>query len=112
MKTPYELLAVTALATDAEIKQAYLQRVKLNPPDRDQAKFEQLHSAYETIKDATERAKYALFNYPEADFNALLDQAFISSQPSLMRADCFEQLLRSSIDDNTFLIGHSNKTPT
>jgi DnaJ-class molecular chaperone len=106
MKTPYELLAVTELATDAEIKQAYLQQVKLNPPDRDQAKFQQLHSAYEAIKDATSREKYALFNYPEADFNALLDQAFISSQPSLMSADCFEQLLRVSIDDKTFLIGN------
>ena len=111
MKTPYELLAVATLATDAEIKQAYLQQVKLNPPDRDQAKFQQLHSAYETIKDATEREKYALFNCPEADFNALLDQAFISSQPSLMNADCFEQLLRVSIDDNTFLIGNPDKIP-
>ena len=45
MKTPYELLAVTELATDVEIKQAYLQQVKLNPPERDQAKFQQLHIA-------------------------------------------------------------------
>ena len=110
MKTPYELLAVTEFATDAEIKQAYLQQVKLNPPDRDQAKFQQLHSAYETIKNATEREKYALFNYPEADFNALLDQAFQCSQSSLMSADCFEQLLRVSIDDNTFLTGNPDKT--
>ena len=109
MKIPYELLAVTELATDAEIKQAYLQQVKLNPPDRDQAKFQQLHSAYETIKDATEREKYALFNFPEADFNALLDQAFMGSQSSLMSVDCFEQLLRVSIDDNVFLIGNPNK---
>jgi DnaJ-class molecular chaperone len=109
MKTPYELLAVTASSTDAEIKLAYLQLVKLNPPDRDQAKFQQLHSAYETIKNATEREKYALFNYPEADFNALLDQAFMDLQPSLMSADCFEQLLRVSIDDNTFLTGNPDK---
>jgi DnaJ-class molecular chaperone len=109
MKTPYELLAVTELATDAEIKQAYLQQVKLNPPDRDQAKFQQLHSAYETIKDATEREKIALFNYPEADFDDLLDQAFMDSEPSLITADHFEQLLRVSIDDKIFLIGNPNK---
>ena len=111
MKTPYELLAVTELATDVEIKQAYLQQVKLNPPERDQAKFQQLHSAYETIKDATGRENYALFHDPEADFNTLLDQAFLATQPSLMNAALFEQLLRASIDDKIFLIGNANKIP-
>ena len=75
MKTPYEILEVAEQASDSDIKQAYLQKVKLNPPDRDHEKFQQIHSAYETIKNATCREKYALFNYPEADFDALLDQA-------------------------------------
>ena len=52
------------------------------------------------------REKYALFNYPEADFDALLDQAFIAAQPALMNADHFDKLLRASIDDKTFLIGN------
>lgn len=110
MKTPYEQLEVADLATDSEIKQAYLQKVKLNPPDRDHEKFQQIHSAYETIKDVTSREKYALFHYPEADFNALLDQAFSTAQPALMSADDFEKLLRTSIDDKTFLIGNPKKT--
>ena len=53
MKTPYEILEVAEQASDSEIKQAYLQKVKLNPPDRDHEKFQQIHSAYETIKNAT-----------------------------------------------------------
>jgi curved DNA-binding protein CbpA len=110
MKTPYKILEVTEQATDSEIKQAYLQKVKLNPPDRNHEKFQQIHAAYETIKNATSREKYALFNYPEADFDALLDQAFISVQASIMNADYFDKLLHVSIDDKTFLIANSKKT--
>jgi len=110
MKTPYEILAVAERATDNEIKQAYLHKVKLYPPDRDHEKFQQIHSAYEAIKNITNREKYALFTIPEADFDALLEQAFIFEQPSIMSADHFQQLLRASIDDQTFLIGNSKKT--
>ncbi|MGR8999317.1 MAG: J domain-containing protein [Gammaproteobacteria bacterium] len=110
MKTPYQILEVAEQATDTEIKQAYLQKVKLNPPDRDNETFQQIHSAYETIKNVTSREKYALFNYPEADFDALLDQAFNTELPSLMSADYFDNLLRASIDDKTFLIGIPKKT--
>jgi curved DNA-binding protein CbpA len=110
MKTPYEILEVSEQATDSEIKQAYLQKVKLNPPDRDHEKFQQIHSAYETIKNLTSRENYALFNYPEADFDALLKQAFSNAQPSIMNADYFDKLLRASIDDKTFLIGNLTKT--
>jgi len=102
MKSPYEIIEVAEFASDSEIKQAYLQKVKLNPPDRDHEKFQQIHSAYETIKNVTSREKYALFNYPEADFDTLLDQAFPSAQPSIISADHFEQILRASIDENTF----------
>jgi curved DNA-binding protein CbpA len=110
MKTPYEILEVAEQATDSEIKQAYLQKVKLNPPDRDHEKFQQLHSAYESIKNVTSRENHALFNYPEADFDALLEQAFSTAQPSLISADHFDKLLRASIDDKTFLIGNPKMT--
>jgi len=110
MKSPYEILEVAGQASDNEIKQAYLQKVKLNPPDRDHEKFQQIHSAYETIRNAASREKYALFNYPEADFNALLEQAFSATQPSILSADHFDKLLHASLDEKTFLIGNSKKT--
>ena len=109
MKTPYEILEVSEQDTDSDIKQAYLHKVKLNPPDRDHEKFQQIHTAYETIKDATSREKYALFNVPEADFDTLLEQAFNAAQPSLMNTELFEKLLRASIDDKTFLTGNPKK---
>ena len=110
MKTPYEILEVTEHASDSEIKQAYLQKVKLNPPDRDHERFQHIHSAYETIKNVTSRENYALFNYPEADFDALLEQAFSTTQASIMNADYFDKLLHASIDDKTFLIGNLTNT--
>ena len=110
MKTPYEILEVAELATDTEIKQAYLQKVKLNPPDRDHEKFQQIHSAYETIKNVTSREKYALFNYPEADFDALLEKAFSTAQPSLISADHFDKLLSASTGDKIFLTGNPKMT--
>ena len=110
MKSPYELLEVAEFASDSEIKQAYLQKVKLNPPDRDHEKFQQIHSAYEAIKNVTNREKYALFNFPEADFDALLDQAFIAVQPLSMNAGHFEKLLQASIDDKTIFIANTKKT--
>jgi DnaJ-class molecular chaperone len=102
MKTPYQLLEVDKQATDNDIKQAYLQKVKLYPPDRDHEKFQQLHTAYEAIKNSGRREQYALFSSPEADFNALLDQAFRAAPAALTSADPFGKLLLASIDGNVF----------
>lgn len=96
MTSPYQLLGVSQQATDAEIKQAYLQQVKHNPPDRDQQRFQQIQQAFETIKDQDSRLRYGLFQLPEADFDALLDQAFKQTgafQP--LSADAFCELLKA-----------------
>lgn len=112
MKTPYEILEVAEQATDSEIKQAYLQKVKQYPPDHHHELFQQIHSAYEIIKDQTSREKYALFNYPESDFNALLDQAFSTQEPAIMNAELFDRLLRVGIDDKTYLTTLPSKAKT
>lgn len=81
MTSPYERLGVGEHATDAEIKQAYLQRVKENPPDRDPQRFQAIQQAYEAIKDEECRLRYALFHLPESDFESLLDKAFHQDKP-------------------------------
>lgn len=103
MKTPYEILAVAADATDAEIKQAYLQQVKDNPPDRDQARFQLIYNAYAAVKDHKSRVSYALFTLPEANFDALLDQALDTAQPPQVGPRQLNELLRAGIDDTTLL---------
>lgn len=96
MTSPYQLLGVTEQSTDAEIKQAYLQRVKDNPPDRDQKRFQQILQAYETIKDGDSRLQYALFHLPEADFDGLLEHAFgQASEFQPLSTDDFCKLLNA-----------------
>ncbi|GAB4256135.1 MAG: hypothetical protein Kow0065_04760 [Methylomicrobium sp.] len=104
MTTPYQLLGVDEQASDAEIKQAYLQRVKDNPPDRDQAQFRQIQQAYEAIKDRDSRLKYALFELPEIDFETLLDHAFgqkATTEP--VSADHFFKLLNAVPADKALM---------
>jgi DnaJ-class molecular chaperone len=96
MTSPYQLLGIDERANDAEIKLAYLQQVKDNPPDRDPQRFRQIQQAYETVKDSQSRMKYALFHLPEIDFENLLDQAF--GQPTefqALSADDFCKLLNA-----------------
>jgi curved DNA-binding protein CbpA len=99
MKTPYELLEVALDATDAEIKQAYLAKVKGNPPDRDQERFQLIHNAYLSIKDHKSRLSHALFSIPTADFDELLDQALHVTQAPPVRPEHFKQLLRAGLDE-------------
>lgn len=101
MQTPYEILGVAAEASDAEIKQAYLHKVKDNPPDRDQARFQAIHKAYEAIKDRKSRLNYDLFHVPEADFDALLDQALDTVPGLQLSAEQFIKLLNVSLDGKT-----------
>jgi curved DNA-binding protein CbpA len=103
MKTPYEILGVTVDASDVEIKQAYLQKVKDNPPDRDQEQFQIIHTAYTSIKDSKSRMSYALFNVPTPDFDDLLDHALATGQPIRIKPEQFIKLLRAGIDNTTVL---------
>ena len=103
MKTPYEILNVALDVSDVEIKQAYLQKVKDNPPDLDQEQFQLIHNAYISIKDHKSRVSYALFNVASIDFERLIDQALNSEKTVQLTPDQFNKLLRVSIDDTTIL---------
>jgi DnaJ-class molecular chaperone len=101
MKTPYEILEVAPDASDVEIKRAYLQQVKNNPPDRDQEQFQLIHNAYETVKDNKSRISYALFDNPSVDFEELIDQALVTEQTVQISPEQFNELLHAGIDDTT-----------
>lgn len=101
MKTPYEILDVAANASDSDIKQAYLQKVKDNPPDRDQEQFQIIHAAYTNIKDHKSRISYDLFNLPAVEFDELLDQALTPSSPLNITAEYFNQLLNAGVNEAT-----------
>lgn len=107
MKNPYQILDAPEQAGDAEIKQAYLQKVKQFPPDHHHEQFQLVQQAYEAVKDLESRTQYALFTVPEADFNGLLKQAFAVGTAPSISAEQFEKLLGASVDAKTFNIAAS-----
>ena len=54
---PYAILGCSMHATDTEIRQAYLDRVRAFPPDSSSAEFRLIREAYERICTAEERAR-------------------------------------------------------
>ncbi|OQW72705.1 MAG: molecular chaperone DnaJ [Proteobacteria bacterium ST_bin11] len=111
MNSPYSIIGVSEQATDADIKQAYLQGVKDNPPDRDPARFRQIQDAYAAIKDEDCRLRHALFAMPHIEFDALLAQAFgppDAGEP--MATDDFLKLLSTLSIEKT--LAKFTKTPT
>lgn len=103
MQTPYEILDVNVDASDDKIKQAYLQQVKNNPPDRDQEKFQLIHDAYTAIKDHKSRINFDLFTLPTANFNALLDQALHTEKALELNSESFKKILSTIIDETSLL---------
>jgi curved DNA-binding protein CbpA len=59
---PYLVLGLPLEADDQTIRRAYLDAVKLAPPDLEPKRFQAINTAYEQIKDETSRNKHALFN--------------------------------------------------
>lgn len=111
MKTPYDILDVNELATDGEIKSAYLQKVRQYPPDHNHALFQEIHTAYQSIKDQKSRINYALFDYPEANFDNVLDQALTSPTALKLDADSFDKLIKASITERIFQMPSTATTP-
>ena len=54
------VLGVSTGATEAEVRAAYLERVRLHPPDREPEQFERVRDAYEQLRDPRLRARQAL----------------------------------------------------
>lgn len=100
MQTPYEILSVGINADDVEIKQAYLQQVKNNPPERDNEKFQLIHEAYNLIKAKRERLNYELFTLPEANFDNLIDVILQTKQSPVINLNFLKKTLLTTIDSS------------
>lgn len=107
MQTPYEILGVVNDANDNDIKQAYLQQVKNNPPDRNQDQFQCIHNAYISIKDRKSRVSHDLFSLPTANFNTVLEQIMHTEQSITLDAESFNKILSVSIDEANLLSSFS-----
>ena len=59
---PYRVLGVPRTASDPQIREAYLARVREFPPDRDPEAFEEVRQAYEAVMTLERRIETALFD--------------------------------------------------
>jgi len=75
MKNPFAVLGVADDADDAAIKKAYLQQVRLHPPERDPERFQTIRGAFEAIQTQRDRLRYRLFQQETPDLEGLVAAA-------------------------------------
>ena len=57
-QSPHDVLGVMPDASDAEIRAAYLRKVREHPPDGQGDAFERVRDAYEVLRDPRRRAEH------------------------------------------------------
>jgi len=73
LEDPREILGVPLDAGDERIRDAYLQKVREHPPDREPAAFERIRDAYEALRDPRRRALHMFLSAdPHAPLVSLL----------------------------------------
>ena len=72
MKNPFAILKVADTATDADIQKAYLRAVREHPPEREPERFQEIRTAFETLKTQRDRLHYQLFHNEPPELENLL----------------------------------------
>ena len=80
MKYPYIVLGVPENATDAEIRNSYLAKIKEFSPERYPEKFQDIAEAYDMIRDELSRAKLSVFGMKHEENNIKLSQMLIENK--------------------------------
>lgn len=98
--TPYQILGVDPQADDVSIRQAYLDLVKIFPPERQPERFREIRQAYQAINDQDSRWLTELFGLPEISFDQLLNQAFPQpeSRSAMPPADFLQLLSAEAVE--------------
>lgn len=86
VENPYAVLGVQTDASDAEIRRAYLTRVKSSPPDHDPEGFRRAREAYEALRTGADRVTQSILGGPHLpDVSSILNE--MASEPLKVSAD-------------------------
>ncbi len=98
LKDPYIILALDRKTTDEEVRKAYLEAIRLCPPEKDAEVFQQIQTAYDAIKTHRLRLQRELFHYQSPSPEDLIAQAVSNSSTSPQRPSLanFQALLNRS----------------
>lgn len=81
MSDPYRILGVAPEAADDDsIRRAYLDGLRLHPPERDPAGFQRLRDAYDKISSHQRRLAHALFDAEKPDVAELSARALAPNE--------------------------------
>lgn len=96
--TPFEILDVATTASDADIKQAYLQKIRDYPPEHAPQQFQRIRAAFEQIQTQRKRLEYQLFYTHQPSVSELIGHLF-QQRGAVQRPDknSFRQALLASI---------------
>jgi curved DNA-binding protein CbpA len=73
--SPFAVLGIEETADDAQVRAAYLAKVRRSPPDRDPDGFRRVREAYEAVRDEEHRLALRLFGPAPLDrLEELLDE--------------------------------------
>lgn len=80
-RDPYRVLGLRPDASDAAIREAYLNLVQQHPPEREPERFAVIREAYERIRDLDRRTRYRLFGDGRWDtVEALVEELVCQTQ--------------------------------
>ena len=95
---PYLVLGLPLDADDHAIRRAYLDAIKLAPPDLDSTRFQAVNAAYEQIRNEESRYRHALFHQtPPGDspLDVFVRYAQLRRQPRALPFNTMKELLRA-----------------
>ncbi len=72
MKNPFFVLQVAETASDDDVQKAYLRAIRQYPPDRAPERFQEIRTAFETIRTRRDRLRYHLFHSDPPEVESLL----------------------------------------
>ncbi len=96
----YAALGVKPEATPAELRKAYLQKVREHPPERDPETFKRVREAYETLRSPRKRAELTLLELRRGPTEFDLDRLHEAPPPSFPEryADHLLAILLAEVD--------------
>ncbi len=97
--TPFEILGLPEdTDDDAQVKQAYLAKVRAHPPEHAPQQFQRIREAYEHVQDHHKRLTYKLLHI-QAVSRADIEEPLLSQRGELRRPDIkiFRQALFAAL---------------
>lgn len=93
MLAHYLVLGLSPSASQAEIRQRYLQLIRAHPPGQNPERFQQITAAYEALKDDRSRVEMAIFGMAQyGDFELALT-ALVQARPTERKTPGLKTLL-------------------